>query len=469
MRPQPPGPAPLGVEELDVPADPFALAGVPGLRFPQVHTVRGWRVVLADPVAVLRDPVALDDIGRTCDWRSERDGDAPPFVGGAAGFLSDACSAGFVDLATSDTRPAFAPLPAMRLGLYDAAVCIPPGGRRSLLVAAALPGMSRTSVADRLVELRRWVTASRSAPADSDAAAPPPTDAALSLTRPAHAAAVRRILGWIAAGDLYQLNLTLQVAVGWADGGLALARQLEAASPGAAHAAYIRLPGGTEIVSVSPETFLRSDADRVTTRPIKGTRPRHADPARDAAAAQALQDSDKDQAEHVMIVDLERNDLGRVSVPGTVRVPALAGLEGHPTVWHLTSTVVGRLRAEVGLGGLLRATFPSGSVTGAPKRMAVARTRLVEPVRRGVYCGALGVVSRGLVDLSVGIRTAVVNGRVASYGTGGAIVADSDPGEEFAEAMVKAAAFLRVTNGRTGPPGRGGGDRAQPTRRGRRR
>ncbi|MEX0658498.1 MAG: anthranilate synthase component I family protein [Egibacteraceae bacterium] len=460
MGAQPAGQVRIGVEQLDAPADPFALAGVPGVRFPQVHTVRGWRVVLGDPVAVLRDPVALDDIGRGCDWRGERDAGAPPFTGGAAGFLSDACSAGFVDLATGDTRPAFAPLPAMRLGLYDGAVCIPPGGQASLLVAAALPGVVRTSVADRLDELRRWVSASRSVPADVDAGAPAPTDAALSLTRPAHAAAVRRILGWIAAGDLYQLNLTLQVAVGWAGGGLALARRLEAASPGAAHAAYVRLPGGAEIVSVSPETFLRTDGDRVTTRPIKGTRPRHDDPSRDAAAARALQESVKDQAEHVMIVDLERNDLGRVSVPGTVRVPELAGLEGHPTVWHLTSTVVGRLRDEVGLGGLLRATFPSGSVTGAPKRMAVERTRLVEPVRRGVYCGALGVVSRGLVDLSVGIRTAVVAGPVASYGTGGAIVADSDPGEEFAEAMVKAAAFLRVTNGRIGSPGRDGGDSA---------
>lgn len=460
MRPQPPGPAPPGVEQLEAPTDPFALAAVSGLRFPQVHTVQGWRVVLTDPVAVLRDPAALEDVGRTCDWRGEREADAPPFVGGAAGFLSDACSAGFVDLATTDIRPAFAPLPPMRLGVYDAAVCIPPDGQRTVLVAATLPGATRVPVTDRLAELRRWVTAGRAAASDRDVCRPPPTEAALSLTQPAHAAAVRRILGWIAAGDLYQLNLTLQVAVGWAGGGLALARQLEAASPGAAHAAYIRLPGGTEIVSVSPETFLRTDGDRVTTRPIKGTRPRHADPARDAAAAQALQDSEKDQAEHVMIVDLERNDLGRVSVPGTVRVPELAGLEGHPTVWHLTSTVVGRLRDEVGLGGLLRATFPSGSVTGAPKRMAVARTRLVEPVGRGVYCGAVGVVSRGLVDLSVGIRTAVVHGRLASYGTGGAIVADSDPGEEFAEAMVKAAAFLRVTNGRVGPPGRGGGDRA---------
>lgn len=146
-----------------------------------------------------------------------------------------------------------------------------------------------------------------------------------------------------------------------------------------------------------------------------------------------------------MIVDLERNDLGRVCEPGTVRVTDYAALEGHPTVWHLTSTVQGRLRDGVGLGELLTATFPSGSVTGTPKRMAVARTALLEPVRRGVYCGAVGIVSPGMVDLSVAIRTAVVHNGVASYGTGGGIVADSHPAAEFGEAMDKAAAFYTAT------------------------
>lgn len=147
-----------------------------------------------------------------------------------------------------------------------------------------------------------------------------------------------------------------------------------------------------------------------------------------------------------MIVDLERNDLGRVCESGSVHVSELARPEAHPTVWHLTSTVRGRLRADVDIGDLLRATFPSGSVTGAPKRMAVARIGVLEPVRRGVYCGAIGVVSAGLVDLSVAIRTAVLHDGTASYGTGGGIVADSDAGEEWMEAMDKAAAFLRAVN-----------------------
>ena len=451
MPPQSSSARQVAVERVAGPVDPLSVAGLPEGAFPQVHTVRGWRVAVADPLALVQDPAALDDLGRWCDWRGAGAADGPPFVGGAAGFLAHDSAGAFLGL-PRDPRPAAVPLPAMAFGLYDSAICVPPGGEDAWLVAAELPGFTRRPAAERLDELRRRVDASR-AVTDDVAVRTAPAAARLSLSAAAHATAVGRILQWIAVGDLYQLNLTLQAAVPWSAGGVALARRLQAASPGAAHAAYARLPGGAEVASVSPETFLRTDGDRVVTRPIKGTRPRHGDTGRDARAARALRCSEKDNAEHVMIVDLERNDLGRVCVPSTVRVPELAALEGHPTVWHLTSTVEGRLREDVGLGGLLQATFPSGSVTGAPKHMAVARTALVEPVRRGVYCGALGVVSRGLVDLSVAIRTAVVHRSSASYGTGGAIVADSRPGEEFAEAMAKAAAFLAVTGAAVaGPP-----------------
>lgn len=434
------------VERVPGPLDPLSLASLPHLRCPQVLTVQGWRVALADPLAAVTDADRLDELGERCGWRDAREEGAPPFTGGAAGYLSDDCAPAFVDLpAVADRRPVTAPLPPLWLGVYDAAVCVPPGGQEAYLVASDLPGFSPRPAGERLDHLRRQVHAARARTTDE---APRATagPAALSLPAPAHATAVERILGWIAAGDLYQLNLTLHVSVDWAAGGLALARRLERASPGAAHAAYLRLPGGTEVVSVSPETFLHSDGRTARTRPVKGTRARDDDPGRDVAAARSLQTSAKDRAEHVMIVDLERNDLGRVCRPGSVRVPELATLEAHPTVWHLTSTVQGRLRDEVGLGGLLAAMFPSGSVTGTPKRMAVARTRLVEPVRRGVYCGAIGVVSRGLVDLSVAIRTAVVHDGRASYGTGGAIVADSDPREEFDEAMAKAAAFRHAVD-----------------------
>jgi para-aminobenzoate synthetase component 1 len=202
------------------------------------------------------------------------------------------------------------------------------------------------------------------------------------------------------------------------------------------------------VVSISPETFLRVAGSQITTRPIKGTRPRRDDPVTDRAEAEALERSAKDRAEHVMIVDLERNDLGRICDVATVRVPQLIALERHPTVWHLASTVTGRLRTGTGLVEVLAATFPSGSVTGAPKRMAWERIAALEPVRRGVYCGAIGVVTPGGCDLSVAIRTAVLAEGIASYGTGGGIVADSTPAAEWAEAMDKARAFAIATGAR---------------------
>lgn len=444
---------PVVAERVAGHVDPLALAADPRCVGALTVTVRGWHVVVANPVAVVTETEELTDMARHCGWHLPvaRTLDEPPFVGGAVGYLADDCAGTLLGL-PSDLRPPMTPVPPVWFGLYDTAVCIPVDGGPAWLVATDLPALSHHPAPQRLAELRSWV-------ADNDRAAPGPSawpreepreetrsgGVRWSLSPAQHAAAVRQAKSWIAAGDLYQLNLTVQGTVDWAETGVTLARRLWAASPDAAHAAYLRLPGGAEIISVSPETFLRTDGNQVAIRPIKGTRPRRREPAADAAQARALRCSDKDRAEHIMIVDLERNDLGRVCEPGTVKVPELMALEAHPTVWHLTSTVCGALRDDVGFGDLVTATFPSGSVTGAPKRMAIERIRALEPVRRGVYCGAIGVVSRGLADFSVGIRTAVLAGAVASYGTGGAIVADSDSDAEWAEARDKAAAFLRAT------------------------
>jgi para-aminobenzoate synthetase component I len=430
--------------------DPLPLAGVLGLPAPAIVTVEGWHVVAADPIGTIDDLGALDDLAAAVGWREQPPDRRLPFTGGAIGLLSDDLAPGLLELdgAAPLGRPAPAPLPPVAFDVYDTAVCIPPVGDRAWVVASDLPGSTRPAAQ----RARRWQarlhrTDPTRGPASHDApsaAVPSGPRATASLGRAAHRRAVLQAQEWIAAGDLYQLNLTLQLAVPWGLGGSALARRLWAASPGAAHAAYLSR-GEVDVVSVSPETFLRVHDGLATVRPIKGTRPRHDDPVADAAEAAALQASAKDAAEHVMIVDLERNDLGRVCMPGTVRVPVLAGLEAHPTVWHLTSTVQGRLRPDVRLSDLLAATFPCGSVTGAPKRMAWDRISRLEPVRRGVYCGAIGLVTAGRVDLSVAIRTAVLHEGVASYGTGGGIVADSDPDAEWDEAMHKARAFLVAT------------------------
>ena len=198
------------------------------------------------------------------------------------------------------------------------------------------------------------------------------------------------------------------------------------------------------ILSASPERFLHvDDRGHVETRPIKGTRPRGIGPEHDAALGQALTESIKDRAENLMIVDLMRNDLSRVCVPGTVRVPELFALERYATVHHLVSTVVGDLEAGHDALDLLRAAFPGGSITGAPKVRAMEIIAELEPSRRGVYCGSLGYMSvTGELDTSIAIRTAVVrNGRIY-FNAGGGIVADSKPEQEYRETLDKARGII---------------------------
>jgi len=259
-----------------------------------------------------------------------------------------------------------------------------------------------------------------------------------SLPRDAHVAAIRATLEAIARGDAYQVNLAQQLSAPFRGDLTELYRRLRAASP-ASHAALLPAAG---LASISPERFLDVTAGTVTTDPIKGTRRRADDPELDAALADDLVTSTKDRAENVMVVDLERNDLGRVCIPGSVHVPTLLELRALPTVWHLVSRVRGTLRPGTTYGALLGATFPSGSVTGAPRLAAMRMIRALEPESRGWYCGAVGWLGQGSAALSVAIRTATLRDGVAVYGAGGGIVADSDPDDEVAESLDKAVPFL---------------------------
>ena len=255
--------------------------------------------------------------------------------------------------------------------------------------------------------------------------------------------AVARILGYLAAGDVYQVNLTQPFTAPLLAPAWALAARLGRQHP-VPYGAYLDL-GSTQLVANSPELFLRRRGRRVETRPIKGTRPRGDRPSDDAALAAELLHDPKERAEHVMIVDLERNDLGRVCEVGTVTVERYAAVESHPTVHHLVSTIAGRLRPEVGLADLLRATFPGGSITGAPKVRAMEIIRELEPWPRGPYTGAFGFLDpRGDLELGLAIRTACVTGGTVRYHAGGGIVADSDPDRELAEAWLKTAALRRA-------------------------
>ena len=263
------------------------------------------------------------------------------------------------------------------------------------------------------------------------------------VSRRVYEAAVRRIRAHIAAGDVYQVNHTVRSSAPFAGDAESFFARLRAASP-VPFGAMLRLSPEIAVLSTSPERFLRWDASgHVETRPIKGTRPRAREARRDAALADALRASPKDRAEHIMIVDLERNDLGRVCEPGSVRVSRLLAPEAYPTEHHHVSTEEGRLRGGTGLAELLRATFPGGSITGAPKVRAMEIIDALEPVRRGIYCGAVGYLdAAGGGDLNIAIRTAWQVGDRLYYQAGGGIVADSDPATEWAEAGWKARAFM---------------------------
>jgi len=264
-----------------------------------------------------------------------------------------------------------------------------------------------------------------------------------NFTRASYTAAVRRALEYIAAGDVFQVNLSQRCSVALPRQPGSVYERLLARTP-AAYGALLDYHDHA-IVSNSPELFLRvrphpdgSGRRQVLTRPIKGTRPNA------PGMLQQLRDSAKDEAELNMIVDLERNDLGRVCEVGSVKVTERRAIEEHPTVYHGVATVAGALRPDVGFVDLLRATFPGGSVTGAPKIRAMQIIDELEPVRRGPYCGAIGYVA-GRHDLAfnVAIRTIVVTpDGLAHVSVGGGIVADSDPAAEYEETLVKARATL---------------------------
>ncbi len=275
-----------------------------------------------------------------------------------------------------------------------------------------------------------------------------------TFTRDAYEASVRRALEYIEAGDIYQVNLSQRFQAACRADPFDVYLCLRAQSP-APFGAFLNYPEFS-VLSSSPERFLRYEprTRTIETRPIKGTRPRGACLESDRALAQELLASEKDRAENVMIVDLERNDLGRVAEIGSVTVDGLFELETYATVHHLTSTVHARLRRDRDVVDLLRATFPGGSITGAPKIRSMQIIDELEPVARGVYTGAIGYIGLdAAMDLNIAIRTITIKDGQASFHVGGGIVADSQPALEYEETLHKGAAMARVLLGARAPAG----------------
>ncbi|MDR5652459.1 aminodeoxychorismate synthase component I [Ruixingdingia sedimenti] len=259
------------------------------------------------------------------------------------------------------------------------------------------------------------------------------------VRRADHAAAMARVLDYIRAGDIYQVNLTFPMQARYAGAPAALYAALRARQP-VPHGALVALPDAPAVVSMSPELFFALDGGQITVRPMKGTRPRAASPAADAALAAELAASTKDRAENLMIVDLMRNDISRFCRVGSVRVPELFAVETYATVHQMVSTVTGQVVPGTGLAAILRAIFPCGSITGAPKIRAMEVIHELEPAPRGVYCGAVGWAGPGgRAAFNVAIRTLTLfPGGRAVLNVGGGVVADSTAEGEYDEALWKA-------------------------------
>jgi para-aminobenzoate synthetase component 1 len=259
-----------------------------------------------------------------------------------------------------------------------------------------------------------------------------------NFTREAYEKAIAQTVEYILAGDIFQANITQMFSAPVPAGfdPLAFYRVLRLKNP-ATFAAFMDY-GTVQIASSSPERLLRHDGTTVEARPIKGTRRRDSEPARDAALIADLTSSRKDRAENVMIVDLLRNDLSRVSKPGTVKVPVLCGLETYANVHHLVSVITSELKDGHGVGDLIGATFPGGSITGAPKIRAMEIIAEIEQAPRGVYCGTIGYIGfNGRTDLNIAIRTAQFHNGVARVQGGGGITARSQPAAEYEESLTK--------------------------------
>jgi len=410
----------------------------PGLA-PGRHEASG------DPWTAARSFLGRTPTAEILDPRLE----ALPFAGGAVGYFGYELAATLEALCFRAAEPLG--LPDLHLLLVDRALVFDHAAGALFATGVgygrdAAEARRRAAEAAATLAARIAIDEARRQTPEEDGPAQPvvPARPESCVGEPVYAARIARAKRRIAAGDAYQICLAHRLELPFDGDPWALYRALRRRSP-APFAAYLELPE-VALVSSSPERFLRIERDgSIQSRPMKGTRPRGKDAEEDAALRGALAASVKDRAENVMIVDLVRNDLGRVCESGSVAVPELFAVEAYTTVFQLVSTVTGRLRPEHDALDAVRAAFPPGSMTGAPKIAAMRILYGLEPVRRGPYAGALGWLDqRGGADLAVVIRTALVREGRAFVHVGGGLVADSEPGAEWRETLDKARALLEA-------------------------
>lgn len=382
-------------------------------------TYQDGRASQGDPLGLLQQ--ALD----ACGLHAEPANDLP-FQGGALGLFGYDLGRRFEKLPSLAAKDIA--IPDMAVGIYDWALIVDHTLQRVTL-------LSHRDVNARLA----WLEA-QSTPPQADFRLTSAWQA--NMSRAEYGEKFRQVQAWLRSGDCYQVNLAQRFQASYSGDEWQAFVRLNSENR-APFSAFLRLPQGA-ILSLSPERFIRLTGDEIETRPIKGTLPRLADPQADAEQAARLAASPKDRAENVMIVDLMRNDIGRVAVPGSVRVPELFVVEPFPAVHHLVSTVTAKLPPGRHASDLLRAAFPGGSITGAPKVRAMAIIDELEPHRRNAWCGSIGYLSVcGNMDTSITIRTVTACDGQLYCSAGGGIVADSDEDAEYQETFDKVNRILR--------------------------
>lgn len=396
----------------------------------EVHINHALEQSEEDPFAVIKRLLAPHKVDRVTDI---------PFAGGALGYFSYDLGRSIepmAELAAQDM-----PVPELLVGIYDWAIVVDHHKRCCRLVSHA-----RFQSSESLHALHQNLLQPGEQPVQQ--AFSVIGDIAHNMDKATYTKAFQKVKNYILAGDCYQINLAQRLAVkvqGDAWQAYDHFRQLSKAP----FMAYLQVDDGQgmpfEVLSMSPERFLQVTDNKVETRPIKGTRPRHADASRDKQEAASLASSIKDRAENLMIVDLLRNDIGKVCEIGSVKVDALFRLQRFTNVHHLVSIVRGVLANGYHALDLLRGCFPGGSITGAPKLRAMEIIEELEPHRRGIYCGSIGYIGfDGSMDTNISIRTAVICHQTMTFFAGGGVVADSDCDKEYQETLDKASQFLKL-------------------------
>ncbi|MEO8400376.1 MAG: aminodeoxychorismate synthase component I [Gammaproteobacteria bacterium] len=413
--------------------DPFLL-----LTSKNGETQLNEKKIIGNPFDLLAQEIAK--------YPLERQENLPPFQGGAAGFFGYEL-AKYLEKLPAEKKDELQ-FPEMAVGFYDLVIGFDELEKRAWIFSSGYPEQEKKSREDRAKLRIDWflnrIIQATELPALANNFCEE-KNIQSNFTCANYLQAVQRVIDYILQGDIFEANISqrFQATLPLDSAPFDLYRKLRSLNA-APFAAFINM-AETVIASASPERFLRLMQNNIEARPIKGTRPRSVDRDEDQRLAQELLASEKDHAENVMIVDLMRNDLSRVCAAHTVKVPQLCGLESYATVHHLVSVVVGQLQDNLTAIDLLRATFPGGSITGAPKIRAMEIINAIEPTVRGPYCGSIGYIGfNGDMDCSITIRTFAIKNNVVTYQVGGAVVVDSDPADEYAETLTKAQAMLKA-------------------------